>query len=112
MRAGHPVPRKIASAPELWMGLEIFLNGFFDLSSTRQVGMGAGPIAWIHIEEYCRALELNAEQTEAMHHHVRQMDNAWLDFTDKRQKKGALNESVKTSPAHAKAREANRGRRK
>jgi hypothetical protein len=41
---GLPLPGKIANAPDLEFGLEIFLAAFHDLESERVVGMDIGPI--------------------------------------------------------------------
>jgi len=49
-----------------------------NLIASRQMGMGAGPIWWTTIQEYCEKHCYDEEQTEAMHSHVRDMDLAYL----------------------------------
>lgn len=49
-----------------------------DLEASRQIGMGAGPIWWDTIQTYCERLELDEEQTEAMHHHIKEMDKVYM----------------------------------
>jgi len=79
LREGLPFPDRIANAPDLIAGLELYYMGFVNLSDSRQIGMSLGPIPWKVIQDYCVALELDEEQTEAMHHHLREMDAAYLE---------------------------------
>ena len=55
-----------------------------DISDSRQIGMGLGPIPWVVVHEYCNALELDDDQREAMHHHIRAMDGAFLEHNRKK----------------------------
>jgi len=84
VREGLPFPDRIQNAPTLLMGLELFFLGFMDLSSSRQIGMGMGPIPWQAINQYCTSIELNEEQTEAMHHHIRELDTCYLKHKNKK----------------------------
>jgi hypothetical protein len=84
LREGLALPDRIANAPELLPGLELFYLGFVELTDSRQLGMGLGPIPWKVIHDYCEALELDEEQTEAMHHHLREMDAAYLEHHRKK----------------------------
>lgn len=79
LRTGMPLPKAIENAPELWPGLELYFNAWFELDSTRAIGMGVGPIPWNAIESYCQALELGAEQKAKMHRLVRALDRVYLD---------------------------------
>ena len=83
-REGLPLPERIANAPALGLGLEIFYIGFHDLSSSRSVGMDIGPISWQTINDYCRSLDLPEEQALAMHFHVGKMDAAFLEYRRKK----------------------------
>lgn len=78
MRAQLPIPEKIKNAPQLRLGLQIFLSAFMDLSSCRPVGFGLQPIPWTAVHEYCIALGLDAIQVEDMHYFIEQLDTAWL----------------------------------
>lgn len=49
---GKQVPKR-AEPPELEPGLELYLHGFFDLDTERQIGYGIGPIPHSKIIEYC-----------------------------------------------------------
>jgi len=60
--------------------LELYYLAFLELSDSRQIGMALGPIPWKVIHDYCMAYELDADQTEEMHHHIREMDSAYLEY--------------------------------
>lgn len=78
-----PYPKVIADAPELLVGLELFYEAFYDLTSCRG-GMGDGPIPWTAIEEYCNQTGIYDEQRERMHEYMRGMDNAFLEHHRKK----------------------------
>lgn len=79
MREGLPLPDRIQNAPELLPGLELFWLAFMELSDSRNIGMGLGPIPWKVIHDYCVVYDLNGEQMEEMHHHIRELDSAYLE---------------------------------
>lgn len=79
-RKGLPLPKELADSPVLMPGLNIFLQGFFDLSSDRQIGMGLGPIPWTVIEKYCESKGFDLEQKEAFHSHLRALDAVFLEY--------------------------------
>jgi hypothetical protein len=80
LREGLPFPEKIQNAPDLLTGLELYYLGFVELSDSRQIGMAMGPIPWKVIHDYCEAHHLDEDQTEEMHHHIREMDAVYLEF--------------------------------
>ena len=86
MKHGLPLPEKIENAPSLWPGLELYYIGFMDLMASRQMGMGVGPITWGTIQEYCDKKGLDSEQTEAMHSHIRDMDQVYITHAQKKTK--------------------------
>lgn len=53
--------------------------------SSREVGMGLGPIWWSTVQEYCEKNEFDEEQIEAAHHHVKEMDTLYLQHMRKKQ---------------------------
>ena len=85
MRSRQPVPKRIQNAPQLSLGLELFFNSFMDLTSSRQIGFGPGPIPWAAIQEYCLHSEFSEEQTEDTHYHVTRLDTVWRDFHAKKE---------------------------
>lgn len=78
VRAGQPIPPRIANAPELHVGLELFINAFFDLDSERQAGFSIGPIPWSKVKEYCVAYCFDEDLTEDVFYFVKALDNAHM----------------------------------
>jgi len=73
------LPRSIRNAPELWPGLEIFLSAFWELNSSRSVGLAIGPIPYSEIVEWGRVWELDDEMLDDLIFHVRRMDAAYVE---------------------------------
>ena len=84
VRAGEDIPERIANAPELRLGLLLYIQAFFDLDSTRDYGKA---ISWLAIRDYSGYYELDAEQEEALVYHIRKMDTAYLERLSKENKK-------------------------
>lgn len=84
LRERLPFPDRIANAPELTLGLELYYLAFMELTDSRQMGMSLGPIPWKVIREYCRELGLSEDQTEEMHLHLKEMDSVFLAFNRKK----------------------------
>ena len=82
-KMGKPYPKVIAEAPDLLVGLELFYEAFYDLTTCRG-GMGDGPIPWTSIEEYCNLTGIYDEQRERMHSYIREMDTAFLEHHRKK----------------------------
>lgn len=81
-----PLPEKIANKPFLWMGLELFYHAFFDLNTCRPVGMALCPIPWLCMRDYARTFEFDEDQEERLYYFIRQMDDAFLQYHDKKAK--------------------------
>jgi hypothetical protein len=64
------------------MGLQLYLNAFFDLDSERSHGMGLTRIAWSSIKDYAIAYEFSEEQTEDLIFLIKRMDAAHLERLD------------------------------
>lgn len=86
IRAGQPIPARIANAPELHVGLELFLNAFFDLDTERQAGFSIGPIPWSKIREYAAAYRFDEDLTEDLFYFIKQLDNANMARIEREQK--------------------------
>lgn len=78
------MPEAIKNAPNLLPGLELYYIAFNDLEASRDVGMGIGPLWWSTIQEWCEKNELDQEQTEACHIHLKQMDTAYIKYHNKK----------------------------
>lgn len=79
IRAGQPIPDRIANAPELLLGLQIYLQAFFDLDSERSHANGLTLIPWSAIKNYAVAFEFDEEQTEDLFYFVKAMDSAHIE---------------------------------
>lgn len=84
MRSGNPLPDRIANAPELMVGLQLYLTAFFDLDSERSHAMAPTAIPRSRVSDYCRAYELDEEQTEDMHFFIQRLDNMHLKRLSKK----------------------------
>lgn len=80
MRFGMPVPDRIANAPELDMGLGLYYQGFLDLTSCRQVGMGLGPISSLAVFDYCWRNDIAGEQLEDFLWLIPRLDAKYLEW--------------------------------
>lgn len=75
------LPAKIANAPELFLGLELFYLAFLCLTTCRgSGGNGEGVISWLAIKEYCQWNEVTGEQQDEMFYHIQRMDSTYLNF--------------------------------
>lgn len=92
VRDGQPLPDKIANAPRLGRGLDLYYIAFQDLSSCRNVGMAVGPIPWTAIKLYCDEHKIKGEQRDDVFFLVAALDEAYREHvqkdSDKRTKKG------------------------
>jgi hypothetical protein len=80
MRERLPFPERIANAPRLQIGLELYYEAFWELGSCRAFGMSLGPIPWTAIQDYARAFDLDEKQREDLVYYVRVMDLEYLKF--------------------------------
>lgn len=78
--AGEPIPDRIANAPELTLGLMLYMQAFFDLDSERQVGFSVGRIKWSAIRDYADAFEFDAIQTEDLFYFIKELDKVYLEW--------------------------------
>ncbi|WVW77405.1 tail chaperonin [Stenotrophomonas phage vB_SmaS_Bhz59] len=90
MRFGMPVPDRIANAPDLDMGLGLYYQGFLDLTSCRQIGMGIGPISLLSVLEYCVINGIEGEQREDFVWLVTHLDAKYLEWSRGRQHAGRI----------------------
>ena len=86
-RSGAPLPAVIENAPQLFRGLEVYLQAFFDLDSERNHGMGAMAIPWSSIVKYAEFQRMDDDQTQDLLYFVRAMDSWNLDRIVKDQKR-------------------------
>lgn len=79
IRYKMPIPDAIQNAPELQMGLELFMQAFIDLDGSRVSGMQEGRIPWLTIWDYCDRLEILGELREDMLYLVQELDIFYLN---------------------------------
>lgn len=82
---GRPLPEWYLNKPDIFPGDYFYLRAFYDLNTCRQVGMGLGPIPWNVVIQYAGISELEQELIEPFIHIIRMMDNAYLDYHEKKQ---------------------------
>ena len=56
------------------------MEAFQELSTTRQMSMGLGPIPWNTIMDFAAWCGLDEENTEALNSIIREMDLAYLEW--------------------------------
>ncbi len=76
-----PLPEKIQNAPELWLGQDLFYNGFLDLASSRTMGLTQGPISLLSVLEYCILMEIEGDQRDEFIWMMPQLDNKYLEWS-------------------------------
>jgi len=57
-----------------------------DLTSSRELGYGEGPIRWKTILDYCEAFDIQGEQREDVFFHVQHLDSAYLNWRARKNK--------------------------
>ena len=80
MRENRPLPDRIQNAPSFLPGLELYYTAFMDLMGSRQIGGmgGIGPIGWDVVQRWAQYSGLDADQTQALHHHIGAMDHHYM----------------------------------
>jgi hypothetical protein len=86
-RNNRPLPRSIQEAPELLPGLSLYYGAYIELQSCRKDGFSTGRVPWTEVQRYAVWSEFSAEQIEDLHHYVREMDAAYLDWAEEERKR-------------------------
>jgi len=77
------LPKAIAEATQLFMGLELYWDAFQELNTCRGAGMGLSPIPWTAMMDYARAYEFDEDQIDDLVFFVREMDSAFIEWYEK-----------------------------
>lgn len=85
-QAGLPLPDRIQNAPELTLGLGLYLGAFFELDSERSHAFGPTSIPFTSIVNYARAFDFDDEQAEDLVYYIRKMDEVNLKRVAEKQK--------------------------
>lgn len=83
-----PIPDKIANAPELLTGLELYYDAFLELSTCRMFSMGVvGPIPWTAVLNYAESHGLAGEDDfYLLVSYIRGMDEVFMKHMAKKMK--------------------------
>jgi hypothetical protein len=87
IRMGLPLPKAAVETPELQVGLDFYMEAFIDLGTCRG-GMGDGPIPWHHCMAYADNLELDQEETDDLWYIIAKLDEAWLEYQERKRNGG------------------------
>ncbi len=85
-RAGQPLSERIQNAPELRIGLQLYIQAFFDLDSERSHAQGLAAIPWTSINEYAKVFDFDEEQTDDLFFFIRKLDASHLKRLDAKNK--------------------------
>lgn len=104
-RQNMPIPEKIANAPELLPGLQMYLDCFNDLNHSRFNSSGfVGHIHYNVIDLWCNNNDVEGDQKLAVLHIISKMDQVYINWQFDAMKKIAEAESRKkaraTRPPH------------
>lgn len=88
LRERLPFPKTIESAPELWIGSELWFGAFLDLDGDRPSGWDIRPIPWMVIKDYARTYDFEEDQANDLFYFVRGMDKAYIKHCQKKTKTG------------------------
>lgn len=79
------LPDRVANAPQLDPGLELFWVAYCDLSTCRPASMGdLAPIPWTAVDQWATKFKLDDEQEERLHFIVGKMDKAMIAWEKKK----------------------------
>lgn len=76
---GGDLPPYVLNAPRLRIGLELYLNAWFELDNERR-RVKLDPIKRSSVWEYCRDYDLDEVQSEDLYFYVGRMDNEFLNW--------------------------------
>lgn len=92
---GNPIPDRILNAPDLFLGNDLFLDGFYELDSCRQIGLAKGQIPFTAIVQYCEFYGFDQELAYDFCAIIRAVDNQLLNYeaeqADKKKLAGGQN---------------------
>lgn len=77
------LPAPILNAPELNLGLQVYLQAFFDLQADRQSAFSIGRIPSKAIRDYGKDMQFDEDQIDLLNRFVRDMDSAYVKFKEK-----------------------------
>lgn len=98
-RSGQPIPAPILNAPEVEMGLELYLKAFWELSTCRTfTGFGQGPIPWSAVATYCSFHGMEPDETEDFFYVINKVDDAFLKALKEKRDREKPQDGAKPPP--------------
>lgn len=88
IRFDSPLPDGYENRPELFVGLELYFDAFYELASDRQIGMALGPIPWSSMMLFCQVHALDSLQRDLLVHHLTAMDSVFLSNANSKKGSG------------------------
>lgn len=79
----------IPDEPMLFAGLDLYLDSFFLLSTTRLNVMGVGAISWLSTAQYAALNNLDEFSTYFLHRVVRLLDPIYMEHLNNESKKNS-----------------------
>ena len=86
MNDNKPLPEHILKKPQLFPGLDLFLDAFYDLNADRQMGMSVGKIPFTAIRAYADEYQFEGLQREDLFYFVKAIDDAVVKSISKKDK--------------------------
>jgi len=87
------IPDRIVNQPVLMLGLELYYIAFTNLSSDRLLAFELGPIPTMAILAYASYYDITGVDASDFLYIIRSMDNAFIQYHDKKQKAEAAKEA-------------------
>lgn len=69
----------LPTVPDLSSTLMYYYNAFFDLCTTRQVGMGVSVISWLSVRQYADYEQLDEFAIHFLHKTVKALDPIYVE---------------------------------
>jgi len=77
-RFNKPIPERMQNKSDLFIGLELYYNAFFELDTERNHTMGLVKIPRSKIVEYAKEYDFTYEQKEDLIFYITRMDKAHM----------------------------------
>lgn len=88
-RRKRPLPDKVANAPQLLTGLDIYWDAYVALSTCRPPAFaGVMPIPWASVDAYARAQDFDEEQHYRLWYCVSMMDKEFTRYVKSKEERG------------------------
>ena len=97
--AGGEPPAAFYEQPDILPWNRFYWESFFELSTERQIGMGAGPIPRSAIVAYAKESGIDGDRYDVFHRIIRALDAEYLKLANPSGKDGTAFHSVSADDA-------------